>query len=158
MDGDNQHNAEYLNDLITPIIEDKADIVIGSRFIKKEGFQSHFFRRIGIATFSKILSLITKHTLTDITSGFRAYNRKAIVFFGKQYKHEFEVVVQMIMLCYYSGLRIKEIPVIMKPRLTGKSEINFKNAIKFPIYGIISIIGSILQRKNIKDLSDANIY
>ena len=46
----------------------------------KEGFQSHFFRKIGIVTFSKLLSIITKNTITDITSDFRAYNRKAIIF------------------------------------------------------------------------------
>jgi GT2 family glycosyltransferase len=154
LDGDNQHSAEFLNELIAPIMKDEADIIIGSRFIKKEGFQSLFLRRIGIRTFSKLLSWITKNSITDITSGFRAYSRKAIVFFGKQYKHEFEVVVQMIMLCHYANLRIEEVPVIMKPRLTGKSEINFKNAIKFPIYGIISIIGTMFQRKQIKELSD----
>ena len=158
MDGDNQHSAEYLSDLIEPILKDEADMIIGSRFIKKEGFQSHFFRRIGIVTFSKLLSILTKNSLTDITSGFRVFNRKTIVFFGKQYKHEFEVVVQMIMICHYANLRIKEIPVIMKPRLTGKSEINFKNAIKFPIYGLISIIGTLFQRKKIKGLSNAILY
>ncbi len=154
MDGDNQHNANNISDLVKPIINRKADIVVGSRFIKKEGFQSFFLRRIGISTFSKLLSVLTKSKLTDVTSGFRAYNRKAIVFFGKQYKHEFEVVVQMIMICYYADLKIIEIPVLMKPRLTGKSEINVKNALKFPIYGFISIIGSIFQRKHIKGLSN----
>lgn len=158
MDGDNQHDSSYFDKLIEPILKGESDMVIGSRFIDKKGYQSHFFRRLGIKSFSKILSILTKNKLTDITSGFRAFNRKTITFFGKQYKHEFEVVVQMIMLSYYAGLTITEIPVKMKPRLTGKSEINFINAIKFPFYGIISIIGSMLQKKKIKDLLDATLH
>ena len=158
MDGDNQHDSSYFDKLIGPILKGESDMVIGSRFIDKKGFQSHFFRRLGIKSFSKILSILTKNKLTDITSGFRAFNRRAITFFGKQYKHEFEVVVQMIMISYFAGLKITEVPVIMKPRLTGKSEINLKNAIKFPFLGTILIIGSILQKNNIKRLADATLH
>ena len=158
MDGDNQHDSSYFNKLIEPILKGESDMVIGSRFIDKKGFQSHFFRRLGIKSFSKILSILTKNKLTDITSGFRAFNRKAITFFGKQYKHEFEVVVQMIMISYFAGLKVKEIPVIMKPRLTGKSEINFINGLKFPIYGLISIIGTLFQKNKIKELANAIIH
>jgi len=158
MDGDNQHYASYLNKLIEPILYDKADIVIGSRFIEKKGFQSSLLRKIGIFSFSKLLSLLTKTELTDITSGFRAYNRKSINFFGKQYKHEFEVCVQMLLISHFAGLRILEIPVIMKRRITGKSEISFINGLKFPFYAIINLIGALLQKKQIRELSDAIIH
>lgn len=48
MDGDGQHSGEYLQALIDPIINEKAEFVIGSRYIQHEGFQSSFLRRIGI--------------------------------------------------------------------------------------------------------------
>lgn len=147
MDGDNQHFAAELYNLIKMINDDPSvDIVVGSRFIEKEGFQSHFFRRQGIYIFSKILSKLTKTKLTDITSGFRAYNRKAIVFFATKYKHELDASVQMLLVASFNGLKIKETPVKMKPRMAGKSEINFVNALKFPIYSGINLIGTLIQK------------
>lgn len=157
MDGDNQHNADELAKLVKPIEDGVADIVIGSRFIKFEGFQSLPIRRQGISFFSKLFSRITGQPITDITSGFRAYNKKAISFFAGQYKHELEACVQMLLVASYAGLSIKEVPVVMKPRRTGKSEINYINGMKFPIYGMISIVGVLLQKKTIKDMSNAII-
>lgn len=146
MDGDNQHCASELEKLVTPIISGESDIVIGSRFVEKQGFQSHFFRRTGIILFSYLLSKITKNKLTDITSGFRAYNRKAIEYFAVKYKHELEACVQMPLIASFARLKISEVSVIMRPRTTGKSEINFVNAIKFPVFGTISLIGTLLQK------------
>ncbi len=148
MDGDNQHFASELDKLVNIIIEDPSvDIVIGSRFIEKKGFQSYFFRRQGIFLFSKIISLLTKTKLTDITSGFRAYNKKTIEIFSKKHKHELEACVQMLLLASYNGLKLRETSVKMKPRMAGKSEFNFINAIKFPIYSSINLIGTLTQKK-----------
>ena len=146
MDGDNQHCASELAKLVKQLTDTESDIIIGSRFIDKKGFQSNFLRRVGIKFFSYILTLITKNKLTDITSGFRAYNRKAIEYFAIRYKHELEACVQMLLIANFAGLKINEVPVIMKPRVTGKSEINLINAIKFPIYGTINLIGTFLQK------------
>ena len=78
MDGDNQHKAEELIKIVKPILDDEADVVTGSRYIEKKGFQSTLFRRMGINFFSGLISLVTGNRFTDITSGFRAYNKKAI--------------------------------------------------------------------------------
>ena len=147
MDGDNQHVAAELVKIVQPILDGDADFVFGSRFINKTGFQSYFFRRIGIALFSKIVSLITGTKLTDITSGFRAYNRNVIEYFATIYKHEMEVCVQMPLVAFFSGFRLTEVPVIMRPRTIGKSEINFINAFKFPVYSTINLIGILIQRR-----------
>lgn len=146
MDGDNQHCASELNKIIEPLLKQESDIVIGSRFIEKKGFQSHFLRRMGITLFSYILTKITKNKLTDITSGFRAYNKKAIEYFALKCKHEFEASVQMLLIASFADLKISEVPVIMRPRTTGKSEINIINALKFPVFGTISLIGTLLQK------------
>jgi glycosyltransferase involved in cell wall biosynthesis len=153
MDGDNQHNARELSKLVQPIVSGEADLVIGSRFLTREGFQSLPIRKIGIFSFSRLLSWLTGQRITDLTSGFRAYNRRAIAFFGRQYKHEFEACVQMLMVASYAGLKIREMPVVMNPRLTGRSEINLRNAVKFPLYGLIAIVGTRLQKPAIKRLS-----
>lgn len=146
MDGDNQHCASELKKLVDEIMNTDSDIIIGSRFIQKKGFQSHFLRRAGINIFSFILSKITKHNLTDITSGFRAYNKKAIKYFAVKYKHEFEASIQMILVASFAGLKVSEVPIVMRPRATGNSEINMINALKFPVFGFISLIGTLLQK------------
>ena len=48
IDGDGQHDPKYIDKLIQPILNGEADMVIGSRFIEKEGFQTSFMRRVGI--------------------------------------------------------------------------------------------------------------
>ena len=67
MDADGQHNPKYIPMLIEKI-EEGNDLVIGSRFIEKEGFQSTFIRRMGIKTYSKIIKIFTKKTIFDTTS------------------------------------------------------------------------------------------
>jgi glycosyltransferase involved in cell wall biosynthesis len=56
MDGDNQHKAAELIKIVQPLLNEDADVVTGSRFIEKKGFQSSFTRRQGIFLFSKLIS------------------------------------------------------------------------------------------------------
>lgn len=151
-DGDAQHMASYLPQLIEPIQNDEADMVIGSRFIEKEGFQSLFLRRIGIRLFSYLDSKIVKHPITDSTSGFRSYNKKVIQFFAKNYKHELFDTNQLIILSSFAGARIVEVPVQMKPRIHGESEFNFSKTLSFVFGGLVNIVGCFLLRDEIKNL------
>jgi glycosyltransferase involved in cell wall biosynthesis len=148
MDGDNQHRASELINILQPILNDEADVVTGSRFIKKEGFQSSFFRRMGIQLFSNLMTWISGRKYTDITSGFRAYNKKAIGFFGKNFNQEIDTIIQLELVMYFAGLNGKDVPVLMHSRTTGKSEINVINALKFPVYNLISFIGTLIQNIN----------
>jgi glycosyltransferase involved in cell wall biosynthesis len=147
LDGDCQHNADELATLIQPIIDKKANIVVGSRFLFKEGFQSFFLRRLGIFAYSYVVSRIAGQKITDLTSGFRAYDKKAIRFFAKQYQHELDPCIQMLLIASFAGLILKEVPVRMNPRCAGRSEIGIIQALKFSILGAIHIIGIILQKK-----------
>lgn len=75
-DGDGQHQAKYLHDLIKPIVDGQADIVIGSRFLEKEGFQSTELRRFGIHFLSGLIRLLCHVHISDVTSGMRAVNKE----------------------------------------------------------------------------------
>lgn len=147
MDGDNQHMAGELAKIVDPLRKDVADVVTGSRFITGEGFQSSRSRRLGIFLFSGLLSLVTGRKYTDITSGFRAYNRKGIDFFATRFKQEIETITQLELAFHYAGLRTVDVPVLMRPRTSGKSEINVTNAFKFPVFNMISLIGTMIQRR-----------
>ncbi|OGW79480.1 MAG: hypothetical protein A2Z83_02835, partial [Omnitrophica bacterium GWA2_52_8] len=87
MDGDAQHDPVSLPDLLKPILENRADLVIGSRFLSESpsSFRSTFTRRIGIRFFSVLLSRFTGIPLSDPTSGYRAVSKPLIAKFARYY-------------------------------------------------------------------------
>ena len=73
VDGDGQHDPEFLSIMAEHLMANHLDMVIGSRFIEKEGFQSSKLRRIGIVFFSKLITILTGTKITDPTSGLFSY-------------------------------------------------------------------------------------
>jgi len=151
-DGDGQHIAEELHKIIAPVEKGEADYVIGSRFLDKNGFQSYLLRRIGIKLFAKLDSLIIGQKVTDVTSGFRAYGRNVIELFGNYYKHEIFDTNQLLLLSHFAGARILEVPVNMRERIHGESEFKLLNSLTYPFKGIVNILGTLLQRKQIRKI------
>ena len=88
-DGDGQHNASYLDNMSKKLIEDNLDMVIGSRYIEKEGFQSSGMRRMGIKYFTGLIKLLTGKKITDPTSGMRMINRKIMKQFSEEYPKDY---------------------------------------------------------------------
>lgn len=122
IDGDGQHNPKYIQDLINPIIRNEADMVIGSRYINKEGFQSTFLRRIGIKYFSYLIKILTGKKITDPTSGFRACNLKTMFYFSKYYPIDYPEPESITALLRQNS-EILEIPVTMLERKSGLSSL-----------------------------------
>ena len=123
-DGDGQHNENYIKNIIKPIEKKEANMVIGSRFIGTESdFKSTKIRRVGITILSKILKLLTKKEIKDMTSGFRAVDRNIIEIFQKNYPEEYPEPVTNLSISK-KGFEIKEVPVKMQERKFGKSSIN----------------------------------
>ena len=133
-DGDGQHDASYIKDLIKPIKEKRANLVVGSRFVWNESeFKSTAVRRLGINILSSLYKIITKKELKDMTSGFRAADKEVIKIFAKNYPSEYPEPVTNLAI---SKMNIVEVPVKMKERLHGKSSITpFKS-----IYYMINVI------------------
>ena len=122
-DGDGQHRACFLHDLIKPIADEEADIVIGSRFITKEGFQSTGFRRFGIRFLSSVIYFLCKIHVSDVTSGMRAVNRRFIEEYARSYAQDYPEP-EAIVAASKQGARIAEVPVKMQERKMGKSSIS----------------------------------
>jgi glycosyltransferase involved in cell wall biosynthesis len=150
-DSDGQHIAAELPKILDPVRSGEADYVIGSRFITKEGFQSTAVRRIGIRLFSAIDSAVIGQPVTDVTSGFRAYSRRVIEFFGRAYRHELHDTNQLLLLSHFAGARVREVPVTMRERSSGQSEYDVLTAMAFPLKGLVNIAGALLQRRLITD-------
>ncbi len=92
VDGDGQHDASELPKLLAPIVDDEADLVVGTRFIGDSGYTPPKSRRLGILILAWIVSLITHQKVTDPTSGFRAVNRRALELFAGDYPHDYPEV------------------------------------------------------------------
>ena len=123
LDGDGQHDPAYIEQLIQPIIDQKADMVIGSRFLCKEGFHSSSLRRLGICIIKHVIKLCCGIIINDTTSGFRAVNRKLIKLFSNEYANDYpepEAIITAV-LCGYT---VKETLVLMNERISGKSSID----------------------------------
>ena len=131
-DGDGQHEARYLKDLMEPLIKDEADIVIGSRFVKHEGFQSSGARRLGIGILSRLIRLLCGVKVLDVTSGMRAVNRRFIEEYAENYAQDYPEPEALL----YAGMRkarIREVPVQMRERADGKSSIGAGGSIYYMI-------------------------
>ncbi|MBP3887001.1 MAG: glycosyltransferase family 2 protein [Cellulosilyticum sp.] len=131
-DGDGQHNAQYINELIKKLETEQLDMVIGSRFLTKEGFQSSFMRRMGIRFFSRLLYMLTKQKITDPTSGFRVVNKQVIESFCRYYPKDYPEP-ESIAAILRQGYRIGEMPVLMNERVSGVSSINLGKSIYYMI-------------------------
>lgn len=139
-DGDGQHDIRYVKKIIEPIIKDKADMTIGSRFVKKiDTFQSTKARRIGIKIISFFIKLVTGKKIYDTTSGFRAVNRKIIKKFSISYPIEYPEPLTTAELLK-RNYRVEEISVEMKKRIGGVSSIRAWKNIYYMINVTLSLI------------------
>ena len=132
IDGDGQHDVSFLGSIIEMIQSGQADVVIGSRFVEKEGFQSSQMRRLGIGFLSVLGWLLTGVRVRDITSGYRAVNRKFIQIFAEDYPTDYPEPEAMVIAAVYGG-KIRECPVIMRERESGESSITPRKSIYYMV-------------------------
>lgn len=151
-DGDGQHDAAYLGDLLQAMEEKQVDMVIGSRFINKEGFQSSFTRRLGIRFFEKLIKIVSGKQITDATSGFRMVNQKIINEFCEYYPKDYpepESIVSVLRNNY----QVEEVPVLMRERIGGTSSIVNYKAIYYMIKVTLAITIDRLKPKRKENVS-----
>lgn len=130
IDGDGQHDPLQLGRLLEPLTEGRADCCIGSRFLGEEGYRSTPVRRLGIRYFAWMILSMTRHLLTDPTSGFRAVGRRGIEIFAGYYPDDYPEV-EAIMLLLRKGLRLEEIPVAMRSRQGGVTSITPRRSLYY---------------------------
>lgn len=139
IDGDGQHDIAYVERLIQPLIKEEAEVTIGSRFISKEGFQSSASRRTGIFFLSFLIQCLCFVKVRDVTSGFRAVNKRFIRIYAENYPHDYPEPEAIVAAVMHRGI-VKEVPVIMKERISGKSSINFKRSVYYMFKVTLAIL------------------
>jgi glycosyltransferase involved in cell wall biosynthesis len=130
LDADGQHDPADLSRLQQALTEQRADLVLGSRYIERRGFQSTWLRRLGSSWFALLLRPILDHKITDPTSGFWMANTRAAEVLAREYSYDYPEVDALVHLSL-AGCRIVELPVTMRQREKGRSSIT---GLKAPYY------------------------
>jgi len=149
VDGDGQHDPSHIHDLLECLHSDpELNMVTGSRFLDPngDGHRSSATRRMGIRVFSMVVSLITGQRVTDPTSGFRMTSRRGIELFARDYPHDYPEV-EAILLMHAHRLRSCEIPVRMRPRLTGESAISSTQSVYYMVKVLLAVFVGLFRRK-----------
>lgn len=137
--GDGQHDPEFLSTMAEYLIEHRVDMVIGSRFIEKKGFQSSITRRMGIKFFSGLIKVLTGKTITDPTSGLRMIGRNVMEIFSQDYPRDYPEP-ESIVAVLRKNMKIEEIPVVMLERQGGVSSISPKKSIYYMVKVTLAIL------------------
>ena len=145
VDGDGQHPPALLASLYQFMEQGGYDVVIGSRFIEKKGFQSSFMRRTGINYFKFLNRFLVGKEIHDSTSGLRMLNRKALAIVSNDYPDEYPEP-EAIILYSKHGLNIGEMPVEMRERQGGVSSIGGGASIYYMIKVTLAILFTYLRQ------------
>ncbi len=141
IDADGQHDARFLPSLVARLAD--ADIVIGARFATADDpYKVRGPRRWAMVLLATVLSRLAHTRLTDVTSGFRASNRRAIALFATHYPAEYlGDTVESLVIAAKSGCRIVQEPVTMRPRLAGRAS---HSPIKAAVYLFRAVVALVL--------------
>jgi len=155
VDADGQHDPSHIKKLQSEMREDPTlDVICGSRFIKDYNYPAPISRRTGIHVFAFLMSKIVGQRVSDPTSGFRLYNRRAIDLFARDYPHDYPEV-EAVLLLHHHRLRMREVPVRMYQREGGTSSINSGKSAYYMVKVLLAIFVGLARRRPVVEPGDA---
>jgi glycosyltransferase involved in cell wall biosynthesis len=155
VDGDGQHQADQIGELLATMdSEPSVDMVCGSRFITDRGYPAPISRRTGIHIFAFLLSRIVGQRVSDPTSGFRLYNRRAIELFARDYPHDYPEV-EAVLMVHHHRLRMREVAVTMRARGGGISSIRSGKSIYYMVKVLLAIFIGLARARPVVEPGDA---
>lgn len=147
IDGDGQHDPEFIRQLLAPVLSGETDLAVGSRFREVESYRPSFSRRLGILFFRKLVSVIIGREITDPTSGYQAMQRDVIRFFTSDIfpcdYPDADVLVSLNM----AGFRIREVPVRMFANAEGKTMHSGMKPLYYMFKMCLSILVTLLRNR-----------
>jgi glycosyltransferase involved in cell wall biosynthesis len=147
VDADGQHDPKELSKLLHAMRQrPDVDMVCGSRFLIDMKYPAPLSRRTGIHIFAFLLSRVIGERVSDPTSGFRLYNRRAIELFARDYPHDYPEVEAVLML-HTHRLRLHEVPVRMFERGGGRSSIRSGKSAYYMIKVLLALFVGLMRRR-----------
>jgi len=151
VDGDGQHDPGEIAKLFSAIDGPQgADMICGSRFATSTGYIAPISRRTGIHLFAFLLSRLLRQPVTDPTSGFRLYNRRAIALFARDYPHDYPEVEAVLML-HHHRLTMREVPVRMFQRGGGVSSIGSGKSFYYMVKVLLALFVGLGRRRAVPE-------
>ena len=155
VDGDGQHDPSQIASLFDAMERSgSADMICGSRFLTPSGYVSPISRRTGIHLFAFLLSVFLRQRVTDPTSGFRLYNRRAIALFARDYPHDYPEVEAVLML-HHHRLTMQELPVRMFQRGGGVSSISSGKSFYYMVKVLLALFVGLGRARPVPEPGDA---
>jgi len=149
VDGDGQHEPDQIPILLKALDKPGTDVVLGSRFLEAGGYKTSMVRQIGVRIFMLINSILLKKRITDNTSGFRAYGKRAIAFLASNYPYDYPEPESVIIL-ERNGFSIEEVPITMRQRETGRSSISAVRAVYYMVKVLLAIFMNLFKQRIVK--------
>lgn len=145
VDADGQHNPVDIMRVLEGL--DSADISIGARFAEVGTYEAKGPRRWAMVFLARVISRIARTRLTDVTSGFRAANRRAIDQYVSYYPAEYlGDTIDSLVAAVHSGLTVTQVPVAMRPRMSGNPSQGFSGSAVYLARSIFALSLSIVRR------------
>lgn len=121
VDADGQHDPRYISEMVKLLKRRKLDIVVGSRFLERTGYHASLTRRIGMVFFSYIVGFVTGRKVTDSTSGYQVIDKNVLPFLVSDFFPCDYPDADLLIMLYFAGFKVDEIPMKMDENKTGKS-------------------------------------
>jgi glycosyltransferase involved in cell wall biosynthesis len=158
VDADGQHDPTYLKALVDEL--DVADIVVGARFAGEGDYRARGPRRWAMRLLAVTLTRLAHHKLTDVTSGFRAANRRAIGIFADHYPAEYlGDTVESLVIAIRSGCTVRQVPVSMRIRAGGRASQTPGRAAIYLLRAVVALGLALVRRwpSTLENLSEEDL-
>ena len=123
IDSDGSHRPEELQRVLMPVVEDRADLVIGSRYLNQKNVAARKLNAFGVRIFNYLIQLFTGVAITDSQSGYRAMKREVLLK-QKLKSGEYEIESEMLVKTAKQGFRVTEVPISFEQRTYGRSGVD----------------------------------
>ncbi|HTR97230.1 MAG TPA: glycosyltransferase family 2 protein [Candidatus Acidoferrales bacterium] len=145
LDADGQHDPAHLEALLAPVLADRCDVAIGSRYVTPTGYHAPAGRRLGMLFFSGVVRCAIGQRISDTTSGFRAYHQRVMRACEHDFPRDFPDAPLLIALAR-RGFRLLEVPVAMRERRAGHSFYTLGKRLYYPYKNLLASLMALIRR------------
>ena len=123
IDSDGSHRPEELSRVLTPVIKNNVDLVIGSRYLNQKNVASKKLNAFGVRIFNLLIQSLTGTAISDSQSGYRAMKRQVLI---KQRLKSggYEIESEMLVKTAKDGFKVAEVPISFEQRTYGRSGVD----------------------------------